>query len=47
MDLVIRNARVAGVDQPADIGVRGERIARIVPGLPDRGAVEIEAEGRP
>ena len=32
MDLVIRNARVAGVDQPVDIGVRGERIARIVPG---------------
>ena len=46
MDLVIRHARVAGADRPVDIGVRGERIARIGPGLPDRGAVEIDAEGR-
>jgi hypothetical protein len=30
VDLVIRHARVAGVDRPVDIGVRGERIARIV-----------------
>src|SRR5262249_12192155 len=29
-----------------DIGVRGDRIARVAPGLPDRGGVEIDAEGR-
>jgi cytosine/creatinine deaminase len=46
MDLVIRHARVAGADRPVDIGVLGERIVRIGPGLPDRGAVEIDAEGR-
>ena len=46
MDLVIRAARVAGVDRPVDIGVRGERIARIGVALPERGAVEIDAEGR-
>ena len=46
MDLVIRSARVVGADRPVDIGVRGERIARVGPGLPERGAVEIDAEGR-
>jgi cytosine deaminase len=46
MDLVIRNARVAGADRPVDIGVRGERIARIAHGVTDRGAVEIDADGR-
>jgi cytosine/creatinine deaminase len=46
VDLVIRHARVAGSDRPVDIGVRGERIARVAPGLPDRGAVEIDAEDR-
>jgi len=45
MDLVIRNARVAGADPPVDIGIRGERIVRIRPGLADRGAIEVEAEG--
>jgi len=46
LDLVIRRARVTGVDRPVDIGVRGDRIARIAPGLPDRAAVEIDAESR-
>ena len=46
LDLVIREARVSGADRPVDIGVRGERIARIAPGLSERGAVEIAAEGR-
>ena len=46
MDLVVRGARVAGVDRPVDIGVRGERIARIGPHVSERGAVEIQAEGR-
>ena len=46
MDLVIRGARVAGYDRPVDVGARGDRIARVGPALPERGAVEIEAEGR-
>jgi cytosine deaminase len=46
VDLVIRGARIAGADRPVDIGVRGDRIARIASGLSDRCAVEIEAEGR-
>lgn len=46
MDLVIRHARVPGMDRPVDIGVRGERIARIAPGLAERGGVELDAEGR-
>jgi cytosine deaminase len=46
MDLVVRGARVAGADGTVDIGIRGERIARIAPRLSDRGALEIEAEGR-
>jgi cytosine/creatinine deaminase len=46
MDLVIRNASVAGVEGPVDIGVRGERIVRMSRPLPERGMVEIDAEGR-
>jgi cytosine/creatinine deaminase len=46
MDLVIRNAVVAGLDGPVDIGVRGERIARVARGLPERGTVEVDAGGR-
>ncbi|MGH7268232.1 MAG: amidohydrolase family protein, partial [Candidatus Rokuibacteriota bacterium] len=46
MDLVIRAARVAGFDRPVDVAVRGDRIARIGPALGERGAVEIDAEGR-
>src|SRR5207244_77616 len=32
--------------RPVDVAVRGERIAGIEAALPDRGVVEIEAEGR-
>jgi cytosine/creatinine deaminase len=46
VDLVIRHASAAGFDRPVDIAVRGDRIARIAPTLAERGAVEIDAEGR-
>jgi cytosine/creatinine deaminase len=46
VDLVIRHASAAGFDRAVDIAVRGERIARIAPKLAERGAVEIDAEGR-
>jgi cytosine deaminase len=46
VDLVVREATVAGRDERVDIAVRGDRIARIAPAIPDRGAVEIDAAGR-
>jgi cytosine deaminase len=46
MDLVIRNARLAGSDRPLDVAVRGDRIARIGPALAERGEREIDAAGR-
>jgi cytosine/creatinine deaminase len=46
VDLIIRHARAAGFDRPVDIAVRGERIARLAPALAERGAVEVDAEGR-
>ena len=42
LDLVVRGGRVAGA--VADVGVAGERIAAIGPGL--EGAQEIDAGGR-
>jgi cytosine deaminase len=45
MDLVIRNASVAGVDGLVDIGVRGERIERLTLTVHERGEVEIDAAG--
>ena len=45
MDLVIRNAWVAGLEGPVDIGVRGERITRMERALGGRGEVEIDAAG--
>jgi cytosine/creatinine deaminase len=45
MDLVIRNASVAGVDGTVDIGVRGERIERLAPAIPERGEIEVDAAG--
>src|SRR5262245_16256641 len=45
MDLVIRNASVAGVDAPVDIAVRGERIARVERRCAERGDIEIDADG--
>lgn len=37
---------VAGATRPVDIGVRGERIARIAPTIAEQGAQEIAAAGR-
>jgi len=45
VDLIIRRAMLAGSERPQDIGVAGDRIARIAPALPDRAPVEIDAEG--
>jgi cytosine deaminase len=36
---------LAGADRAVDIAVRGDRIARLGPALPERGAVEIDAAG--
>lgn len=46
MDLIIRQATVAGAAQPVDIGVRGDRIVGVAPSLPGRAAQEIDADGR-
>jgi len=46
MDLVIRNASLAGHDRPLDIAMRGDRIARIGPALAERGDRELDAAGR-
>jgi cytosine/creatinine deaminase len=45
IDLVVRQARVAGYDELVDIATRGERIARIGAGLAERGQTEIDARG--
>jgi cytosine deaminase len=45
MDLLIRNAAVAGVDGPVDIAVRGDRITRVTRAMPERAPVEIDAAG--
>jgi cytosine deaminase len=45
VDLIVRNARAAGVDRPIDVAVRGDRIARVGPALDERGDVELDAEG--
>jgi len=46
LDLIIRQATVAGAAQPVDIGVRGERIARIGPAIAETSPNEIDAAGR-
>ena len=46
MDLIIRNARLRGVDATRDIGVDGGKIAKIEPRLSDKATKEIDAEGR-
>jgi cytosine deaminase len=45
VDLIVRNARVAGFDAPVDVAVRRDRIARIEPSLPEGADVEIDAAG--
>jgi cytosine deaminase len=46
VDLIIREATIAGHERSVDIGVRGDRIVRVAPSITDRGRVEIDAEGR-
>lgn len=46
MDLIIRQATVAGAAQPVDIGILGGRIARIGPAIPEGSPHEIDAAGR-
>ena len=45
MDLIVRNAHVAGREDTVDIAARGERIARIAPSVSERAPVEIDAAG--
>lgn len=45
-DLVIRSAQLRGSPTLTDIGIAGDRIATIAPGLDAAGARVIEAEGR-
>ena len=45
MDLIVRNAAVAGFEGPVDVAVRGDRIARVAPSVPERAEVEIDAAG--
>jgi cytosine deaminase len=46
MDVVIRNARVRGQAELVDIGLVGERITAVEPGLAANGARELDAAGR-
>jgi cytosine deaminase len=45
MDLILRNARLAGADMPADIGIMAGRIAAIAPGIAAQGEV-LDLAGR-
>ncbi|MBP0616904.1 amidohydrolase family protein [Jiella mangrovi] len=45
LDLILREARIAGRDAPVDIGILDGRIAEIAPGLP-QGAAERRVHGR-
>jgi cytosine deaminase len=46
MDLVIRGAQLRRTDGLRDIGIRGERIVEIAPGIAARAPREISADGR-
>jgi cytosine/creatinine deaminase len=46
MDLIIRNARVRGRNEPVDIAVEGEKIAAVAANYPGRAQTEIDAGGR-
>ncbi len=45
-DLVLRNARTLGNPTPGDVGVGAGRLAALAPRLADRGAAEVDADGR-
>jgi cytosine/creatinine deaminase len=46
MDLIIRNARVRGCNEPVDIAVEGQKIAAVAANYPGRAQTEIDAGGR-
>jgi cytosine deaminase len=46
MDLIIRNARVRGCNEPVDIAVGGQKIAAVAANYPGRAQTEIDAGGR-
>lgn len=46
MDMVIRNARVRGQRRLVDIGIVGEQIRSVEPGISGKGKEEIDAAGR-
>jgi len=45
MDLIVRRATVAGVREPVDIAIRGDRIVRIAPAIGEPSEVELDAAG--
>ncbi len=46
MDVILRRTRIEGLDGLYDIGIEGERIARIAPAVEDEAPLELDAEGR-
>ncbi|MBI3997615.1 MAG: cytosine deaminase [Armatimonadetes bacterium] len=46
MDLIVRRAAVAGIEEPVDIGIRDGRIVRIAPSIAETAATEVHAAGR-
>lgn len=46
MDLIVRGARVDGVEEPVDIGLARGRITRVEPHIDEPAATELDAEGR-
>ena len=45
MDLVVRNVRLRGTDEPCDIGMLGEVIMRVEPHIAEAGEREIDGDG--
>ncbi|MCL5773368.1 MAG: amidohydrolase family protein [Firmicutes bacterium] len=46
MDLIVRNAKLRGSKKTVDIGVAGEKIAKIAPKIQEKGKKEIDAGGK-
>ena len=46
MDLIIRNATLPARQGPLDIGITGETITRVAPGIPETAPQEIDARGK-
>jgi cytosine/creatinine deaminase len=45
LDLIIRNARLQGHNEPLDIGIQDGRFAKITKQIPDKAAKELDADG--